>query len=124
AMLKPAAAHPICRDTGDGCGNRRWRSPMQSPMQSPVQPLMQETPAPLAAPRATRRDFLYVATAVVSAFGAAATLVPLIDQMNPDAGTLAAGAPVDIDLNKVEPGQQVVFRWRERPVFVTHRTPE
>ena len=37
------------------------------------------------APEATRRDFLYIATAMVGAVGAAATLVPLIDQMNPDA---------------------------------------
>ena len=97
---------------------------MQSPIQSSMQPSITKPLVSLAGPRATRRDFLYVATAAVSAFGAAACLVPLIDQMNPDAGTLAAGAPIDIDLGKVEPGQQVVFRWRERPVFVTHRTPE
>lgn len=75
-------------------------------------------------PAPTRRDFLYIATATVGAIGAAATLVPLVDQMNPDASTLAAGGPVDLDLGKVEPGQQVVVRWRDRPVFVVHRTPE
>jgi ubiquinol-cytochrome c reductase iron-sulfur subunit len=84
------------------------------------------TEPPLAAERPsaepTRRDFLYVATAAVGAFGAAATLVPLIDQMNPDASTLAAGGPVDLDLSKVQEGQQVVVRWRERPIFVVHRT--
>lgn len=79
---------------------------------------------PFVGPQPTRRDFLYVATAAVSVFGAAACLVPLVDQMNPDAGTLAAGAPIDIDLSRIEPGQQVVFRWRERPVFVTRRTPD
>jgi ubiquinol-cytochrome c reductase iron-sulfur subunit len=72
----------------------------------------------------TRRDFLYVATAAVGAFGAAAALVPLFDQMNPDAGTLAAGGPVDLDVSKVAPGQQVVVRWRSRPVFVVNRTPQ
>ena len=46
----------------------------------------------------SRRDFLYIATAAVGAVGAAAALVPLIDQMNPDAATLAAGGPVDVDL--------------------------
>ena len=70
----------------------------------------------------TRRDFLYVATAAVAGVGAAATLVPLIAQMNPDAATLAAGGPVDFDLSKLEPGQQVVVRWRSRPIFVTRRT--
>ncbi|HVX92391.1 MAG TPA: ubiquinol-cytochrome c reductase iron-sulfur subunit N-terminal domain-containing protein, partial [Xanthobacteraceae bacterium] len=51
-------------------------------------------------PAPTRRDFLYIATATVGAIGAAATLVPLVDQMNPDASTLAAGGPVDLDLGK------------------------
>ena len=36
-------------------------------------------------PAGTRRDFLYIATAMVGAVGAAAILVPLVDQMNPDA---------------------------------------
>src|SRR5215472_2932286 len=75
-------------------------------------------------PSATRRDFLYIATGTVAAVGAAATLVPLIDQMNPDASTLAAGGPVDLDVSKIEPGQQVVIRWRQRPTFVFHRTPQ
>ena len=75
-------------------------------------------------PQTTRRDFLYVATAAVGAVGAAATLVPLVDQMNPDAATLAAGGPVELDLSKVAPGQQVVVRWRNRPIFVTRRTDQ
>ncbi len=65
----------------------------------------------------SRRDFLYIATGTVAAVGAAATLVPLVVQMNPDASTLAAGGPVDLDISKIEPGQQVVVRWRERPDF-------
>jgi ubiquinol-cytochrome c reductase iron-sulfur subunit len=73
------------------------------------------------APDATRRDFLYIATAAVGVVGAAAALVPLIDQMNPDASTLAAGGPVDLDISKIPEGQQVVIRWRQRPVFVFHR---
>src|SRR6476469_7122868 len=75
-------------------------------------------------PASTRRDFLYIATGTAATVGAAAVLVPLIAQMNPDASTLAAGGPVDLDLGKIEPGQQVVIRWRERPIFVFHRTPE
>ena len=76
---------------------------------------------PEKSPAPTRRDFLYIATASVGAVGVAASLIPLIDQMNPDAGTLAAGGPVDLDLSKVAPGQQVAVRWRSRPVFVTNR---
>jgi ubiquinol-cytochrome c reductase iron-sulfur subunit len=72
----------------------------------------------------TRRDFLYVATAMFGAVGAAAVAVPLIDQMNPDAATLAAGGPVDVDISKVAPGQQIMVRWRARPVFVINRPPQ
>ncbi len=86
---------------------------------------MSDVPSSSAhAPEPSRRDFLYIATGAVAAFGAAATLVPLIDQMNPDAATLAAGGPVDLDLTKVAPGQQVQVRWRSRPIFVINRTPE
>ena len=81
-------------------------------------------PAGGPSPESTRRDFLYIATGTVATVGAVATLVPLISQMNPDASTLAAGGPVDLDVSKIEPGQQVVIRWRERPIFVFHRTPE
>jgi ubiquinol-cytochrome c reductase iron-sulfur subunit len=73
---------------------------------------------------ATRRDFLYIATATVGAIGASAALVPLVDQMNPDASTLAAGGPVDLDLSKVDEGAQVVIRWRQRPIFVFHRSKQ
>ena len=72
----------------------------------------------------TRRDFLYIATAAAGAFGACATLVPLIEQMSPDASTLAAGGPVDVDLSKVAPGQQIVVSWRSRPIFIINRPPQ
>jgi ubiquinol-cytochrome c reductase iron-sulfur subunit len=80
------------------------------------------TPPPISSPEPTRRDFLYIATVTVGLVGAAATLVPLVDQMNPDASTLAAGGPVDLDVSKVEEGAQVVIRWRQRPIFVFHRS--
>jgi ubiquinol-cytochrome c reductase iron-sulfur subunit len=85
--------------------------------------VMADAHAPaLEDPEPTRRDFLYIATATVGAVGAVAAAVPFIDQMNPDAATLAAGGPVDLDLSKVDPGQQILVRWRSRPIFVTHRT--
>jgi len=70
----------------------------------------------------TRRDFLYIATGAVAAFGAAATLAPLIGQMNPDASTIAAGAPVDIDLSPITSGQIVKVFWRSQPIFIYNRT--
>jgi ubiquinol-cytochrome c reductase iron-sulfur subunit len=78
----------------------------------------------ISSAKSTRRDFLYIATAAAGALGAAASLVPLIDQMNPDASTLAAGGPVDLDISKIQPGSQVVVRWPERPIFVVNRTPD
>lgn len=73
-------------------------------------------------PDSTRRDFLYIATSAAVLVGGAATLVPLVDQMNPDQATIAAGAPLDIDISKVEFGQQIKVFWRSRPVFIVHRT--
>jgi ubiquinol-cytochrome c reductase iron-sulfur subunit len=70
----------------------------------------------------TRRDFLFIATGVVGAVGAAATLVPLVVQMNPDASTIAAGAPVEIDLKPIQDGQIVKVFWRSKPIYIFHRT--
>src|SRR6188768_4199533 len=70
----------------------------------------------------TRRDFLYIATASVGAVGAAAVLVPLISQMNPDASTIAAGAPIDVDLSPIAEGQIIKVFWRSKPIFIFRRT--
>jgi ubiquinol-cytochrome c reductase iron-sulfur subunit len=78
--------------------------------------------APAALEQPSRRDFLFLATASVGAVGLAATAWPFIDQMNPDAAAVAAGGPVDIDLSQIQPGQQIVARWRSKPVFVANRS--
>ena len=70
----------------------------------------------------SRRDFLYIATGSVAAVGAAATLVPLITQMNPDASTIAAGAPIEVDLSPIADGQIIKVFWRSKPIFIFHRT--
>lgn len=72
----------------------------------------------------TRRDFLYIATGTVGAIGAAAVAVPLISQMNPDASTIAAGAPIEVDLSPITEGQVIKVFWRGKPIFVNHRTPK
>lgn len=71
----------------------------------------------------TRRDFLYVSTASIAAFGAAAALWPLIDSMNPSSDVLALSS-VEINLTPIELGQRVTVVWRSKPVFIDHRTPE
>jgi ubiquinol-cytochrome c reductase iron-sulfur subunit len=71
---------------------------------------------------ATRRDFLYIATGAVGAVGEAAVAWPLIHQMNPDASTVAAGAPIEVDLTPVAEGQVIKVFWRGKPIFISHRT--
>lgn len=70
----------------------------------------------------TRRDFLFIATGAVGAVGAATTLIPLIAQMNPDASTIAAGAPIEVDLTPIASGQVIKVFWRGKPIFISHRT--
>jgi ubiquinol-cytochrome c reductase iron-sulfur subunit len=69
----------------------------------------------------SRRDFIFVATGSVAAVGAAATAWPLINQMNPDASTLAL-ASIEFDVSAIPEGQSVTIMWRGMPVFVRHRT--
>ena len=76
----------------------------------------------MSAAEPTRRDFLFVATGAVGAIGAAATLVPLIAQMNPDASTVAAGAPIEVDLGPIAEGQIIKVFWRGKPIYISHRT--
>ena len=70
----------------------------------------------------TRRDFLFVATGAVAAVGAAAAVWPLISQMNPDASTIAAGAPIEVDLAPIAEGQDIKVFWRGKPIYISHRT--
>jgi len=70
----------------------------------------------------TRRDFLFVATGAVAAVGAAAAAWPLISQMNPDASTVAAGAPIDVDLAPIAEGQAIKVFWRGKPIYLMHRS--
>jgi len=69
----------------------------------------------------TRRDFLYIATGAVGAVGAAFVAWPFIDQMNPSSAVLAL-ASIEADISTVQPGQQVIFKWRGHPLFVRRRT--
>jgi ubiquinol-cytochrome c reductase iron-sulfur subunit len=77
-----------------------------------------------AAYRTERRDFLFIATGMAAAVGAAAALWPFIDQMEPSAAVLAAAGPIDIDISKIEAGQQITVRWRGQPILIVHRTPK
>ncbi|HEU4987185.1 MAG TPA: ubiquinol-cytochrome c reductase iron-sulfur subunit [Rhizobiaceae bacterium] len=71
----------------------------------------------------TRRDFLYVATGMAGVVGAAGVAWPFIDQMRPDASTLAL-ASVQVDVSAIEPGMSVTVKWRGKPVFIRNRTDQ
>jgi ubiquinol-cytochrome c reductase iron-sulfur subunit len=71
----------------------------------------------------SRRDFLYVATGVAGVVGAAGVAWPFIDQMRPDASTLAASS-IEVDVSSLTPGMSLTVKWRGKPVFIRNRTPE
>jgi ubiquinol-cytochrome c reductase iron-sulfur subunit len=71
----------------------------------------------------TRRDFLYLTTAIAGGVGTVAFLWPFIDAMQPSAD-VAAMAAVEIDLAGIAPGQRVTMKWRGKPVFIFHRPAE
>lgn len=71
-----------------------------------------------------RRRFLTAATSVVGAAGVVGVAVPFVGSWNPSAKAEAAGAPVKVDIGKLEPGQMVVKEWRGKPVYVMRRTDE
>lgn len=73
---------------------------------------------------AGRRRFLVAATSVVGAAGAVGAAVPFVGSWFPSAKAKAAGAPVKVNIGKIEPGQQMVAEWRGQPVFILRRTEE
>lgn len=69
-----------------------------------------------------RRRFLTNATVVAGAVGAGFAVVPFVSSMNPSARAQAAGAPVEADVSKLEPGQMMTVEWRGKPVWIVRRT--
>ena len=71
-----------------------------------------------------RRWFLIGSTAAVGAVGAAGVAVPFVKAWNPSARAKAAGAPVRIDISKLQPGERIIADWRSKPIWVVRRTEE
>ncbi|AYD01682.1 ubiquinol-cytochrome c reductase iron-sulfur subunit [Neorhizobium sp. NCHU2750] len=71
----------------------------------------------------TRRDFLYLTTGMAGVVGAAAVAWPFIDQMRPDASTLAM-ASIEVNVAALQPGMSLTVKWRGKPVFIRNRTPK
>jgi len=85
---------------------------------------MHSAPVPKGSAEPARRDFLTLLALSSAAVIAGAIAWPFIDSMQPAADTLAAGEPIDVDVGKLQPGQQIVVVWRGKPIFIVHRTPE
>ena len=72
----------------------------------------------------SKRKFLIAATSAVGGVAAAAVAIPLVLSMQPSARAKAAGAPVEVDISKVEPGMLLTVEWRGKPVWIVNRTKE
>jgi ubiquinol-cytochrome c reductase iron-sulfur subunit len=70
-----------------------------------------------------RRDFINIAAVSVAGVGAAATIFPLVNQMNPSADVLAL-ASIEVDVSAIQPGQAIKTIFRKQPLFIRHLTPQ
>jgi ubiquinol-cytochrome c reductase iron-sulfur subunit len=75
-------------------------------------------------PDTSRRSFLTLATAATGVLGAGFAAVPFIASWSPSERARALGAPVEVDVSKIEPGQMVTVTYRKKAMYVLHRTPE
>jgi ubiquinol-cytochrome c reductase iron-sulfur subunit len=73
---------------------------------------------------ARKRKFLIAATSAVGGVAVAGVAVPLVMSMMPSARAKAAGAPVEVDISKIEPGMLLTVEWRGKPVWIVNRTKE
>lgn len=71
-----------------------------------------------------RRRFLAGATSLVGGAGVAALAYSFLATMAPSERARAAGAPVDVDISKLEPGQKLTVEWRGKPVWIVRRTQQ
>ena len=69
----------------------------------------------------SRRRFLTAATVVAGAVGTVAVAVPFVASWSPSARAKSAGAPVEANISKLQPGQQIIVKWRGKPVWVVRR---
>ena len=72
----------------------------------------------------SRRKFLTNATIATGAVGAVFVAVPFVESWTPSERARALGAPTELDITKVDPGQMTIITWRRQPIYVVRRTPE
>ena len=71
-----------------------------------------------------KRRFLTLLTTGVGAIGVGFAATPFVLSMTPSARARAAGAPVEVDISKLEPGQMLTVEWRGKPVWIVRRTKD
>lgn len=71
-----------------------------------------------------RRHFLTVATVVTGLAGVGAIAYPFLSSLKPSARAQALGAPVEVPINALQPGEMVRVLWRGKLVYVLRRTPD
>ena len=69
-----------------------------------------------------RRRFLVASTSVVAAVGAGFVAVPFLSSWNPSERAKNAGAPVDVDISKLEEGRLMIVEWQSKPVWIVKRS--
>lgn len=72
----------------------------------------------------SRRHFLTIATSVVGGVGVVLTAVPFVASFKPSARAQALGAPVEVDISKLESGAMIRVIWRGRLIYVARRGPD
>lgn len=72
----------------------------------------------------SRRQFLTAATVTTGAVGAVFAATPFVLSWQPSVRARALGAPIDVDISKLEPGAMLTVQWRKQPVWIVHRTRE
>ncbi len=71
-----------------------------------------------------KRRFLVALTAATGTVGAAGIAVPFVKSMLPSERAQAAGAPVEVDISKLQPGELMIVEWRKKPVWIVNRTDQ
>jgi ubiquinol-cytochrome c reductase iron-sulfur subunit len=70
-----------------------------------------------------KRRQILIATSVAGIAAGAAIAIPLLSSLAPSARAKAAGAPVEVDISRLAPGEMMTVEWRGKPVWIIHRTP-
>ena len=84
---------------------------------------MRETPSATKPLDSSKRTWL-IASGCLGAVGGVATAIPFVSSFQPSERAKAAGAPVEVDISGLKPGEKMTVEWRGKPVWILRRTPE